>query len=63
MRRALRSLNGWLLLAAALALLSLGGISHEHKRFLLSAEGKATFAVKPSRLIDELRIDLVDDGD
>jgi Glycosyltransferase family 87 len=63
MRRALRSLTGWLLLAAALALLSLGGISHEHKRFLLSAEGKATFAVKPSRLIDELRIDLVDDGD
>src|SRR5260370_41799269 len=63
MRKFLRSLNGWPSLATALAVLSLGGISHEHKRFLRSPEGKATFSVKPSRLIDELRIDLVGDGD
>jgi hypothetical protein len=63
MRKVFRSLNGWPSLTAALAILSLGGISHEHKRFLRSPEGKATFSVKPSRLIDELRIDLVDDGD
>lgn len=63
MRTALRPRTGWLLLAAALAVVSVGGISHDHKRFLRSPEGKATFALTPPRLLEELRIDLVDDGD
>ncbi|GAC1342706.1 MAG: hypothetical protein NVSMB23_15700 [Myxococcales bacterium] len=63
MRTALRPRAAWLFLAAVLAVISVGGISHEQKRFLRTPEGKATFAPTPARLLEELRIDLVDDGD
>jgi hypothetical protein len=59
----IRGFAGWAAWAAVLAALSWGGVSHERERFLRSSEGYATFSLSPWRLLEEVRMDLTNDGD
>lgn len=48
---------------AVLSVLCWGGLTPERERFLRSPAGRATFRLTPSRLLEEVRLDLANDGD
>ena len=60
MRRQAGPLVAW---AFVLAVLSFGGVTHQRERFLRSPEGRKTLSLSPARLLEEVRLDWVNDGD